>query len=66
MDDIFYDFSDKPLGTASLAQVHKARLKEDDSVVAVKIQHPNVRDLADKDMYMMDVAVRFVRLLHAI
>lgn len=58
--DLFSEFSDKPLGTASLAQVHKARLKEDGSVVAVKIQHPNVRDLADKDMNMMDVAVKLV------
>ena len=58
IDELFSEFSDQPLGTASLAQVHKARLKEDGSIVAVKIQHPLVRDLADKDMNMMDVAVK--------
>jgi len=58
LDQLFSEFSDKPLGTASLAQVHKARLKQDGRVVAVKIQHPLVRDLADKDMNMMDKAVK--------
>ena len=60
LDDLFLEFSEKPLGTASLAQVHKARLKDNNALVAVKIQHPTVRDLADKDMNMMDFAVKFV------
>ena len=58
LDELFSEFSDEPLGTASLAQVHKAKLKQDGSIVAVKIQHPLVRDLAEKDMNMMDYAVK--------
>ena len=58
LDELFSEFGDRPLGTASLAQVYKARLRENGKVVAVKIQHPLVRDLADKDMNMMDFALK--------
>uniref|UniRef100_H2YDM3 AarF domain-containing protein kinase 1 n=1 Tax=Ciona savignyi TaxID=51511 RepID=H2YDM3_CIOSA len=61
VDDVFSEFCKTPIGTASLAQVHKAKLKSDGSTVAVKVQHPKVQDLADKDMDMMDGAVRLVK-----
>jgi hypothetical protein len=40
LDSIFATFDDKPLGSASIAQVHKATLR-DGRVVAVKVQRPN-------------------------
>ena len=40
--EIFESIDPEPLGTASLAQVHKAILKNGD-VVAVKIQHRSVK-----------------------
>nr|CAB3220016.1 uncharacterized aarF domain-containing protein kinase 1-like [Phallusia mammillata] len=61
LSDVFEEFSPKPLGTASLAQVHKATLKSGGSNVAVKVQHPRVRDLSDKDMNMMDNALEWVQ-----
>ncbi|CAK8682618.1 unnamed protein product [Clavelina lepadiformis] len=61
LDEIFTDFEETPLGTASLAQVHRAKLRRDGSRVAVKVQHPSVRDLAHKDMNMMDRALRCVK-----
>lgn len=42
IDEIFEDFEKEPVGAASLAQVHKARLRETKELVAVKIQHPKV------------------------
>lgn len=47
------------MGTASLAQVHKATLK-DGSVVAVKVQHPYVQGNARVDLKTMEVLVKFV------
>ena len=49
------ELSEKPLGAASLAQCHRGVLK-DGRVVAVKIQHPNVRRNAYTDMDVMDVS----------
>eukprot|EP00596_Hydrurales_sp_CCMP1899_P001988 CAMPEP_0119051372 /NCGR_PEP_ID=MMETSP1177-20130426/73012_1 /TAXON_ID=2985 /ORGANISM="Ochromonas sp, Strain CCMP1899" /LENGTH=511 /DNA_ID=CAMNT_0007030557 /DNA_START=211 /DNA_END=1743 /DNA_ORIENTATION=- len=41
LSDLFLEFDDKPLGSASIAQVHKAKLL-DGRVVAVKVQRPGV------------------------
>ena len=54
MDDIFKSFEEEPLGAASLAQVHKATLK-DGSVVAVKVQHPRVKAHSYIDIKTMEV-----------
>jgi len=49
---IFSDIEEEPIGAASLAQVHKATLK-DGTVVAVKVQHPYVRGNSLVDMKTM-------------
>jgi aarF domain-containing kinase len=41
LSDLFLEFDDEPLGAASIAQVHRARLL-DGRVVAVKVQRPGV------------------------
>lgn len=53
--EIFEYFEEEPLGTASLAQVHKARLKKDGSLVAVKVQHALVKNNSKADMRAMEV-----------
>lgn len=60
VEDIFEEFDWNPIGVASLAQVHRARLKdtglegwimdEHDRWVAVKIQHPNLDNYCQIDM----------------
>lgn len=47
-------FDDTPLGAASLAQVHKAVLR-DGRTVAVKVQHPKVQSQSSKDILLMEV-----------
>ncbi|XP_060658588.1 aarF domain-containing kinase 1 [Drosophila nasuta] len=57
--ELFESFEPEPLGTASLAQVHKARLKTGE-VVAVKVQHPYVKGNSRVDMKTMEMAVRIL------
>ncbi|XP_054736771.1 aarF domain-containing kinase 1 [Anastrepha obliqua] len=58
-DEIFESFEPNPLGTASLAQVHKATLKTGE-VVAVKVQHPYVKGNSRVDMKTMELLVKIM------
>uniref|UniRef100_A0A1I8BSS8 ABC1 domain-containing protein n=1 Tax=Meloidogyne hapla TaxID=6305 RepID=A0A1I8BSS8_MELHA len=57
LNDVFDEFSPQPCGAASLAQVHKARLKSTGEYVAVKLQHPHVRARSVVDMVTMELFV---------
>lgn len=52
-NELFDTFDDEPLGTASLAQVHRATLKNGQEV-AVKVQHPYVLGNSKVDMKTME------------
>lgn len=52
LDDLFTEFDPIPLGTASLAQVHRARLKKNGAEVAVKFQHPSLKQFVPLDILM--------------
>ncbi|XP_067013050.1 aarF domain-containing kinase 1 isoform X2 [Anabrus simplex] len=56
---VFTSFEPEPLGAASLAQVHKAKL-QDGTTVAVKVQHPYVKGNSLVDMKTMEVLVKLV------
>lgn len=56
-DTIFRTIDQKPLGSASLAQVHKAELVTGD-VVAVKVQRPGVRATMAQDIDVMRSIVK--------
>lgn len=47
--DAFSDFDEKPLAAASMAQVHRATLKDGRRVV-LKIQRPNIQRTIDTDL----------------
>eukprot|EP00898_Chlorokybus_atmophyticus_P001086 jgi/Chlat1/1979/Chrsp158S02284 len=49
-EDIFERFDPKPVGSASVAQVHRARIRGMKTDVAVKVQHPDAQELM-----MMDI-----------
>lgn len=55
---VFRTIEKKPLGTASLAQVHKAELN-DGTIVAVKVQHTLVKTYSTIDIKSMEVLVNF-------
>jgi ubiquinone biosynthesis protein len=49
IDNLFKSFDKKPIASASIAQVHKAVLKNG-KVVAVKVQRPNIKEMIDEDL----------------
>ena len=57
--ELFVNFTEEPLGTASLAQVHKATLKNG-KVLAVKVQHPLAKAHSLIDIATMDFLVHAV------
>ncbi|KAM0715464.1 hypothetical protein Q7P37_008962 [Cladosporium fusiforme] len=52
IDDYFEEFNRRPIGTASLAQVHMAKLKGTGEEVAVKVQHPALDEWAKLDLVL--------------
>ncbi|MDX1916741.1 MAG: 2-polyprenylphenol 6-hydroxylase [Rickettsiaceae bacterium] len=52
IDSIFADFADKEIASASIAQVYKATLKNDEHV-AVKVLRPDVYSLYKKDILVL-------------
>jgi ubiquinone biosynthesis protein len=52
--DIFSDFERKPVATASISQVHRARLLENGKLVAVKVRLPGVVDTIMADLDIME------------
>lgn len=57
LDAVFADFEPEPLASASLAQVHRARLV-DGRPVAVKVQYPDIEDIVRTDLANMRRACR--------
>ncbi|RQD58425.1 MAG: ABC transporter [Desulfonatronovibrio sp. MSAO_Bac4] len=59
LDTIYSEFEETPIAAASLAQVHKARLKSNGMEVAVKVQRPEISDTIKNDMDILEkIAVR--------
>ncbi|XP_038684416.1 aarF domain-containing protein kinase 1 isoform X1 [Tripterygium wilfordii] len=67
LNNMFERFDVQPLGSASIAQVHRARLKGDKNDVVVKVQHPGVQELMMTDirnlqafaLYMQKTDIKF-------
>ena len=55
--NVFAEFDQKPLASGSIAQIHKARLKNGE-LVAVKVRHPRVEQLIDLDFRLMAFMAR--------
>lgn len=66
-DELFERIDVEPLGSASIAQVHRARFKGYKNDVVVKVQHPGVQDLMMTDirnlqafaLYMQKTDIKF-------
>ena len=60
-DDIFVEVSKKPIGSASIAQVHVAKTKKYGNVV-LKIKRSNIDDEIKNDIKLLKEAVKVLRL----
>ncbi|KAJ3187905.1 putative aarF domain-containing protein kinase 1 [Gaertneriomyces sp. JEL0708] len=60
LDDLFSEFDPEPLGVASLAQVHRATMKNGQEV-AVKIQHPYLDEYTPVDIATVVLIVKLIK-----
>ncbi len=68
LEEYFSEFSAEPIASASIGQVHTARLRkpsaggevDEDRQVVVKVQRPNIELLVATDMAAMEVVSRWI------
>jgi predicted unusual protein kinase regulating ubiquinone biosynthesis (AarF/ABC1/UbiB family) len=59
LSKLFANFERKPTAAASLAQVHRAEMRDGREVV-VKVQRPNIRDQIVEDLEALEQAAEFI------
>ncbi len=52
IDDVFLQFSDEPIASASIGQVHRARLRSGEYVV-LKVQHAGIESVVHEDLEVL-------------
>lgn len=60
-EELFEEFHKDPIGSASVAQVHRARIRGAKHDVAVKVQHPGVEELMMTDICNLRTFAAFVK-----
>jgi len=65
MSELFAEFAPVPLASASVSQVHKARLPSG-RIVAVKVRRPNVIELCTFDLAVMRIGARVLNAIPSI
>ncbi len=61
LNDIFLNFDEIPIGSASIAQAHKATLLNGEKVV-VKVQREHIYDIMQKDIKLLKKASKLMKL----
>ena len=57
LEDLYASFTEEPLGTASIAQTHRARTKDGEEVV-VKVQRPGIETTMRSDLDLLYLAAQ--------
>lgn len=60
IEDVFTDFDLKPLASASVAQVHTAKLRENQEDVVIKVIRPNIKRIIEDDVKLMQICARII------
>ena len=61
LKDVFSEFDEEPIAAASIGQVYRARLKDDEREVAVKVQYPGVAAAVRADMQNLGLILRVLK-----
>lgn len=61
MGEVFSDFDSKALGSASIAQAHRATLKENGEAVVVKVRRPGIREVMSRDIILLKHACKLLK-----
>ncbi|MEN2496731.1 MAG: putative aarF domain-containing protein kinase 1 [Marteilia pararefringens] len=62
-NDVFTDINPIPIGTASLAQVFKAKLINTGEEVAIKVQHPGIEWKSKWDITVISMILKITKLI---
>ena len=60
VEALFDDFDETPLASASIAQVHTARLKENGREIVIKVIRPDIEPVIEADLRLMQALARLV------
>ncbi|MFC4700793.1 ubiquinone biosynthesis regulatory protein kinase UbiB [Glaciecola siphonariae] len=61
LDELFDDFDPVPLASASVAQVHTAKLKENHEEVVIKVLRPGIKQTIEADVDLLSSVARVVQ-----
>lgn len=61
IEDVFSSYEDEPFAAASISQVHRAQLKRNGTLVAIKIQRPGIKEIFERDFKLIRLLVRVIR-----
>ena len=53
IEEVYSEIEETPIGSASIGQVYRARLKDSNEEVAIKVQKPNSREIIESDVKIM-------------
>jgi len=62
-EEVYESFSEQPIASASLAQVHTARERGTGRKLAIKVQHRGLRETSVGDLFALTLALRVVESL---
>ncbi|HXY62089.1 MAG TPA: AarF/UbiB family protein [Nitrospirota bacterium] len=63
MEEIFSSFTEVPIASASLGQVHRACLRDGECIV-IKVQYPGIEEVIAADMRTLKFIIRILRVLY--
>jgi ubiquinone biosynthesis protein len=61
IEEVFSLYEEEPFAAASISQVHRARLKRNGALVAIKIQRPGIEEIFARDFKLIRMLVRVMK-----